>query len=358
MVKKYFFELIKVAVGKLTALSGVPTPNEWQEIFLFAKQQTLVGILFGAVEQLPAEQRPPRPMLLKWFAATEQIKLQNVKVCEDAVEICKRFQQDGFRSVVMKGQSIATYYPQPELRTSGDIDLWVEGGMKKVLAYLRTQDEVEDVSYHHAHYEAPVDTTVEVHYRPSYLYNPLFNRRMQSFFKQQGETVFANSVKLTDGSLLPAPTVEFNRYYILNHIYRHYFGEGIGLRQMLDYYYVLCKGGSAESMKRTYDMFVRTGMKRFVGATMWVMQEVFGMNECYMLCPPDEKAGKRLLNEILIAGNFGKYDLNFDRTNYHSLLPRLWNSLKRKSRFFFEYPAELIFDVPFRTWHYIWRKTM
>ena len=36
------------------------------------------------------------------------------------------------------------------------------------------------------------------------------------------------------------PTVEFNLIFQLTHIYAHLMNEGIGLRQLLDYYYVLC----------------------------------------------------------------------------------------------------------------------
>jgi hypothetical protein len=142
---------------------------------------------------------------------------------------------------------------------------------------------------------------------------------------------------------------------VLQHIYRHYFGEGIGLRQLLDYYYVLLKGGTEESKQRTLNLFERTGMTKFVGATMWVLQQVFGMEDQYLLCAPHEKAGKQLIDEVMLAGNFGKYDTRIDKKNHHKLLPRVYNYIKRNIRFVTGYPKEILFEIPMRTYMYVWK---
>lgn len=355
IIHTYFFNLIKVAVDNKEKLSGIPTPEEWKNIYLLAKQHTLVGILFSAIEKLPKEQRPPRPILLKWFAATEIIQEKNLQVNADAAKMCEVIRKDGLRCVVLKGQGIATYYPDPSLRQCGDIDLWIEGGSKKVINYLRTKSDVWDIFYTHAEYEAPVPTKVEVHHHPTYLYNPIYLKRLNQYFEAQDD-LFENFVELPNGyGKLFVPTVEFNRYYILQHIYRHYFGEGIGLRQLLDYYYVILKGGSEESKKRTMELFKQTGMSKFAGAAMWVLQQVFGMDDKYLLCAPHEKAGRQLLDEIMLAGNFGKYDTRIDRSNRNKLLPRVFNYIKRNIRFVTGYPKEILFEIPMRTYMYIWK---
>lgn len=355
IIQTYFFDLIKVAIGNKKSLSGNPTPNEWKEIYILAKKQTLIGILFGALDKLPIEQRPPKTLLMQWFAATEAIQENNSQVNADAVKMCKIIREYGLRCVVLKGQGIATYYPEPSLRQCGDIDLWIEGGAKKVIEYIRSNGKIKSVTYIHIDYKAPVSTEVEVHYRPTFLYNPIYHKRLSQYFNEQNE-LFENSVELPDGSgKIYVPTLEFNRYYVLQHIYRHYFGEGIGLRQLLDYYYVLLKGGTEESKQRTINLFKRTGMFKFVGATMWVLQQVFGMDDQYLLCTPHEKAGKQLLDEILLSGNFGKYDTRIDRKNHHKLLPRVYNYIKRNIRFVTGYPKEILFEIPMRTYMYVWK---
>jgi len=354
-IKTYFFDLIKVAIERKDRLSGIPTPEEWKEIYILAKQQTIVGILFSALEKLPKEQCPPRPLLLKWFAATEVIRESNTQVNADAVKMCELIRKDGLRCLILKGQGIATYYPDPSLRTCGDIDLWVEGGAKKVINYLYSKGQIKSVTYMHADYKAPVETEVEIHYQPTFLYNPFYLSRLNQYLKEQNN-LFDNCIELPDGNgKIFIPTIEFNRYYILQHIYRHYFGEGIGLRQLLDYYYVLLKNGTKESKQRTMELFKKTGMKRFVGAAMWVLQQVFDMEDKYLLCAPHEKAGKQLLDEIMITGNFGKYDTRIDKSNNNRLLPRVFNYIKRNIRFVTGYPKEILFEIPMRTYMYVWK---
>ena len=347
--------MIKVAVERKDCLSGIPTANEWKDIYKLAKQQTLVGMLFSALERLPKEQRPPRALIIQWYATAEVIQEQNRQVNADAVKICNSVRNDGMRCMVLKGQGIATYYPKPSLRQCGDIDLWIEGGSKKVIDYLRTKSEVRNIFYTHAEYDAPVGTEVEVHHHPTYLYNPIYLNRLNKYFSEQKE-MFDNRIELGDGSgEIFVPTVEFNRYYVLQHIYRHYFGEGIGLRQLMDYYYVLLQGGTTESKERTLKLFERTGMKKFAGGAMWVMQNVFGMEDKYLLCEPNAKAGKQLLDEVMIAGNFGQYDNRIDRSNHHKLVPRVWNYMKRNIKFLTEYPTEILFEIPMRTYMYLWK---
>lgn len=354
-IRTYFFDLIKVATGYKTSLSGVPTAEEWKDIYSLTRQQTLLGVLFSAVEKLPVEQRPPRPLLLQWFGMVENIRAKNRQVNKDAVEMCDIVRKDGMRCVILKGQGIATYYPDPSIRQCGDIDLWIEGGVKKVVGYLKTRSEVRNPFYTHVEFDAPVRTEVEVHHHPTYFYNPISLYRANRYFESQDE-MFDHKVELPDDSgCIYAPTLEFNRFYILQHIFRHYFGEGIGLRQLLDYYYVLLKGGTEESKLRTIRLFKQTGMWKFVGATMWVMQEVFGMEDQYLLCAPNEKAGKQLLAEVMIAGNFGKFDDRINRNNYNKLFPRMWGYIKRNMRYLKDYPQEILFEIPMRTYMYIWK---
>lgn len=352
-IENIFFDLIKIATASSNQLSGIPSDIEWNEIYKLAKQHTLLGVLFSAIEKLPKEQRPPRPLLLQWFGITETIKAKNKQVNTDAVKICEEVRRDGLKCVVLKGQGIAMYYPNPSLRQCGDIDLWIGGGLKKVKSYLRTKGDIKGIIYTHIECDASVSTEVEFHHCPSYFYNPLYLYRMKKYFAEQS---FENTIELCDNAgKINVPTLEFNRYYILLHIYRHYFTEGIGLRQMLDYYYVLLQGGTEESKRHTMSMFAKTGMTGFVGATMWVLQKVFGLKEEYLLCATDEKRGKQLLNEILIAGNFGKYDNRINKNRQNGLLLRAWNSFKRKIKFIIFYPQEILFDIPMRTYMYIWR---
>ncbi len=371
MLRTYFFELISISLGHRGMLSDVPTAAEWEALLAMAKEQTLVGILYGAIERLPKEQLPPKKVLFHWYKIVGELKAENLRMNREAVDLCHFLKEEGFDCAVMKGQAIAQYYPNPLARTCGDIDVWVvPKGLEKekgkwipksreyIYKYMRVRGKIEGMNYQHVHLHHFEKTSVELHITPLSLYNFTYNCRLQRFFEQEAAAQFSNNIEIPNGEgEIPALTLEFNRFFILLHIYSHFLGEGIGLRQLMDYYYVLKQGGSRESKERTLEIFQKVGMMRFVAATMWLLQEVFGLEDEYLLCSPNQKEGEFLLKEVLLSGNFGKYDSRFDRSRYNELIPRLWNSLKRKARLVFRYPHEILFDLPFRTWLYFWRMT-
>ncbi len=370
---KIFFELLRIALVALPRrsskcveeglsasdmrLSVTPTIEQWNTLYKMALEQTLVGVLFPALELLPAEQRPPKGVLLQWYMMTERTIMQNRLLNKRAVETVEYFRNEGFGCCVLKGQGIATLYPNPLLRTSGDIDLWLGGGRKKIYEYARSRLGLQGLTYQHIHYPLHEDAEVEVHTTPGFLYAPLTNRRLQRYFETCAKVQFDNQVILPEETgVISVPTHEFNRIYILLHIYMHLFGEGIGMRQVLDYYYVLRQSVNEGSRQRTIAMLRQLRMLRFARAMMWIQQEVFALEKEHLIVEPDEKEGRFLLSEIMQAGNFGKYDQRIDRRNHHKLLPRLWNSLLRGWKFFVHYPHEMAWNVPFRAWQYVWSR--
>ena len=95
---------------------------------------------------------------------------------------------------------------------------------------------------------------------------------------------------------------------------------------------------------------------------MYVMREVFAMPEERMLCRPDEKRGRKLLEEIMIGGNFGKFDerYNWAETTSGSMDYRgasyAMARLRHNFQFLKDYPSEVLWEPIFRVYHWVWRK--
>lgn len=351
-----FYKLLRIAFGKEAHFSSPLTVEEWVGVFAMAQQQTLLGVLFAGIERLPAEQRPPRQLLLQWYAMAERIKQTNKLLNQRAVETEKYFANEGFACCILKGQGVAAYYPNPLLRTSGDIDIWLSGGRKHIHAFARSRVGLRGVTYHHIHYPLYKDVEVEVHTTPGSLSSPWINRRLQRYLKETADANRFSRIALPEGAgEITVPEVEFNLVYLLLHMYKHLTGEGIGLRQMMDYYYALQQPIGAGVRERVVKRLREFKMLRFARATMYVMREVFRLDEALLLVDPDEKAGRFLLDEIMQAGNFGKYDARLKRKRNETAWFRLVRSLKRNIRFLRYYPNEILWDPIFRTWQYFWR---
>ena len=389
-----FFELLQIAIGNRKELSRTPTAEEWRELFVLAQRQTLVGIAFRGVELLSEAQRPPKSLLMQWYMAAERIKAMNADLDRKALAVANKFLSEGFPGVVLKGQGIAQLYrvgqiensrfkiedchPEgnaqenendnenqgvgefsifnsqfsiKEYRTPGDIDIWLHGERKDILRYVHRHVPDCKPVYHHVDFPVVEGLDIEVHFTPSWMNSPFTNRRLQQWFRS-----FNFQFSIFNYKEIPSPSIAFNRVYILIHIYRHLFHEGIGLRQLLDYYFVLCQGFTEEERTETMHTLRSLRMGRFASAVMWVLQEVYGMDERYLLTVPNEKEGRFLLNEIMLAGNFGQYDERLQHERGESALHWGLRKVRRNFRFVRSYPSEVLWSPLFKLWHWAWRR--
>lgn len=191
-----------------------------------------------------------------------------------------------------------------------------------------------------------------MHYRPSFLLCFWHNRRLQKYYERVKEKQFSHRVKLGEQGEVVIPTAEFNLIFQLTHIYAHLMNEGIGLRQLLDYYFVLLHA-DIKDLAELQRNLKRFGLWKFAGAIMYIMQEVFDLPVSRLIVPSNEKYGIFVLNEVLEAGNFGKYDERnrFGKSQLGHNLQRVYRDI-RLVRYF---PVEALSEPLFRTWHFFWR---
>lgn len=348
------FKLIQVSIGRIESLDHIPTQKQWRILFDIAQQQALTGLLFDGIERLHTKNVIcPKDILFQWMAVTLQLEERNKLLNKRSKEIYDLFSDKGFRNCILKGQGAAHLYPHPMRRQSGDIDIWIEGDRKQIILFLHNSKyDVEKIIVHHADTKIFPDVSTEIHFMPIWLYNPIHNWRLQSFFNKMSDEQF----KHYDEEIgFCYPTLLFNAVYSLTHIFHHLMDEGIGLRQVIDYYYILLNLPS-DSKEIANTVLKSIGMYDFAGAIMYVLKEVCGMDATYMLCKPREKLGAFVLNEIMIAGNFGMYDNRYERKEKESLLQLNERKLKRAIRFVYYFPSEVLFIPLWKCWHRGWRK--
>ena len=238
--QKIFFDFLRFCIGSAKEIPGSLKEADWKELYAIVQKQALLGVLFHGIRQLPKELAPEQKLLMQWMVMAEQIRKQNIKLFQDSVKVCQNFENEGFANCILKGQGNALLYPNPYMRTPGDIDIYLSGGRRKIMKYVDQVCPNQVMRYHHVDFPV-MKTAIEVHFTPSYMFCPIHNRRMQKWFKEVMGEQCNHRVSLPDGyGEIHVPQVSFNVIYILSHLYRHIFTEGIGLRQLLDYYYVVC----------------------------------------------------------------------------------------------------------------------
>ena len=351
--QKIFFDFLRFCIGSAKEVPVSLKEADWKELYCIAQKQCLVGVLFDGVKKLPAEHvEMKKELLLRWMAESQILKKVNVRLNDAAIQVSEWFGKKGFRTCILKGQGNALMYPNPYSRTPGDIDIWVEGGDERVISFVRSISPHEKACYHHIEFPSYNGVEVEVHYRPSFLQCFWHNRRLQKYYEMVKEEQFSHRMKLGEQGEIAIPTAEFNLIFQLTHIYAHLMNEGIGLRKLLDYYFVLLHA-DIKNLAELQRILKHFGLWKFAGAIMYIMQEVFGMPASRLIVPSNEKYGIFVLNEVLEAGNFGKYDERnrFGKSQLGHNLQRVYRDIRLVKYF----PMEALSEPLFRTWHFFWR---
>ncbi len=342
-----------------TALRGF----DWEAFYRFANEQTLAGIVFDGVQRLPKGVAPPLPLLMKWLGVSEGLKRRNLILDKATAYVYRKVTEAGYACCILKGQGNAVLYPNPAARTPGDVDVWVKASRTEIRALAATlsafNGRVGEESLNHI--ELTVNgVAVELHTTPAILSSPLHNRRMQKWLQTCAAEQCMNMVPLASEGVGPVavPTAAFNAVYQLFHLYHHYFFEGVGLRQVIDYALVLSSLSTADAdrtlLRRQLQRF---GLWSFARAMMYVLGEVLALPAAQMIAPPDERRGRMLLDDILAGGNFGHH-------HRQSHLPGAAGGavrhnvvrLLRDVRLLRYYPVEALSEPFFRLGHWVWRR--
>lgn len=346
-------ELLQMSLGVRNSLSHVPTDAEWMRVFRFAKEQAVVGVMFSGVERLPKECLPPKSLLLKWIGLVECIRKQNI-VVDGAVE---KLLDSGFpdcHKVLLKGQAVSRYYPRPELRQSGDIDIWcVRRGMtmkdsrrfmaREALALVPDAG----IQPHHTDWLEVDGVHVELHFTPTTVYNLIDNVAVQTYFER--------NLQRCVGHRLP---VDVDFVFQLMHIRRHLISEGVGLRQVIDLYMTLkALARDSEALRHIDKRLLKSlGVKSFAEAMMWVLSQIDSSVSAEIVgVRADERRGRFVLDEVLDCGNFGWYRSNKIATG-KSRLSHLSYFVRLAWRCVRYFPSESLWNPVFRIYISFWRR--
>ncbi len=372
MKTELFYELVRVALGNQKCLSKTPTEEEWGLLFAMAEKQAVDGITYEALTVLAKQgQRPPEDILLDWFSYAEQVKEQNRIVNRRCEEVTELFAKAGFKTCILKGQGNGLMYggrclkddgrckmydgrgKEDEqlgmLRVPGDIDIWVDGSRKEIRDFVVAR--CPDAQDGDMHIQFPIfdDVPVEVHYKPRYSPVPKYNKRLQRWFGEQAEEQFSHVVSLPGSTVMNVcvPTVSFNVVHQMSHMMGHLFVEGIGLRQLVDYYFLLRYmvedgRGMKEDVAETFEYL---GMLKFARGVMWIEKELLGLDGRYLIAEPSEKIGRLIQKEIEEGGNFGHYDERYNMIREKGLLARGLVDIYRLVCLMHYFPADTFWKI-------------
>ena len=281
-MEKLFYELIRVSTGQLDCLSRGPEPEEWQELYEMAHEQHLTGVCFHGVQVLfDFGLRVPHELIIDWMSESEAIAEQNEKLNQRCVEVQKLLSDSGFKSSVLAGQGIAHDYGETlqSLRQPDGIDLYIDGDHEQSKVFLMAWNEAD----------------VRLHDMIGFGKNPFRNKHLRPWFEKNRRALFVK-----DGDLI-RPSVSMSLMYSLITLYWRFIYEGVTLRELMDCFFALKRvAGYDKAAAINYEKALKgLGLLHFSQGVMWVMQEVFGLEEKAQIVKPMESNGSFILQEVM-----------------------------------------------------------
>ena len=354
--QQIFFDFLRFCIGATSEIPESLKGADWKAQYVIAKKQALIGVVFDGIQRLPKEMALDTALLMQWMGNSMTIQKRNAAMYQASFEVFSEIRKAGYRCCILKGQGNAVGYPNPYSRMPGDIDVWVLADRKELrqlaLGLADTPEDVEREIVQHIELKRK-GVVVELHPTPMMFNNPVLNHRMQRWFKRNADLQCSHLVDLPDGiGQIAVPTAAFNAVYQLSHLQHHFFYEGVGMRQVIDYLFniEMLKDGKMEILQRDLKLL---GLWTFARAVMWVLHETLGLPKSMMIAPMDEKRGMLLLNEILEGGNFGQHG---KRQHYaQGTLGHNIQRILRDLQLVRYYPAEALAEPFFRVWHFFWR---
>lgn len=306
--------------------------NDWGAVMKLANMQAVNGLVWDV---MVTNQKIKASIPEQAVAAMRDIPKNNLsmhtKLNNALILVVTTLREHGIEPVLLKGQGLAKYYPVPELRQCGDIDLYVGldnyekayDVLKPIVSDIDEKDRIWDED---KHYHASIGTVlIEVHRYAEVLIDKSRNQMYQSYAE---DGLRRNLVALDFGGIsVNTPADDFNVYFVFKHMWHHCVTSGVGLRQLCDMAVFL----NVHNVDKEYLGRILDDMKDL---KPW---QTFGCLIVDYLGLSREKfpfynrhkhwKGKRLLKLILDEGNFGNYS-SYHRVRRDNYLCEKWLSLK------------------------------
>ena len=328
--------------------AGIST-IDWQELLAFAKKQTIIGIYWQGIQKLgDVVNKPTEDEVMDWMGEYTKIVRRNVKTSDAVGKLAKLMHDNGISFFVFKGQTVASYYPHPEMRTSGDVDFYVfKKDWDRAKSLLEKEVMITD-DHSGQHLEFTKDgVPFEMHYHTAVFASGskqrYWDELIDSYFEEVLDHIVINGVEVPT---LP-PTL--NAIYLFVHIYHHFLKEGIALRQFIDWMMFFEAKHEEIVVSELTAKLERLGLLRAFKAFGAVLTEVLGIDVKffpYPLTDNDKKYVDRIMAIVLRYGNFGKYGRKERQGGWKHSMETGVRSIRHIKQFFWLSPAENLLWIP------------
>lgn len=292
MIGLQLVQLLRISIsGKSETLSS---NIDWKEMMHYSSEQGVLGVAFGAIEHLPEENRPHVDFIMDWM---RQITfLENInKINKNFIaRLSSLLQKHNIQMLLMKGYGLSLYWPKPDARPIGDIDIYTFGKWKETDSILSKELGIKaDTSYHKHSVLQYRDKIIENHYNFLNIHAHHSTAEIEAILHEELNAYLDKEIPN-----LYYPSTRFNTLYILRHSAEHFASTSMNLRLVLDWaFFVQNNDIDWEWILQTLD---RVGMKPYFATINAICTRYLGFSSSlFPELPVDDILVERTLNDIL-----------------------------------------------------------
>lgn len=281
--------------------------NETERLFALADVQAVSGLVADAL--IRNDVRMPQQWVFETVGLLEQIKQQNSIINEGAVKLHRLMSEAGIGYAIVKGQVVASYYPDPLLRQSGDIDYYCNAkNFPLSQNTIKRNWEIEperEKSELHVHFDYQ-----EVIYEGHFSLVNLYGKKRNKYWQQLLDSDGGATVDI-EGKPIKTLSPTLHTLYVFIHLYAHLLALGVGLRQFCDLAVLLhyCKEQIDIDAFRKY--LASLGLEQAYKACGSILVDYLGLpmeDLGYSLSDEDRKYGQKIMHVVMYRGNMGHFN--------------------------------------------------
>ena len=237
-MEKELFEILRSELWGTGLSFSQLTHSEFEELMALAGEQTVTGLVGDCL--IKNNIKLEREDALSLFAKMKAIEKTNNRVNENLVSFVNFMERKGVDYIIVKGQVAGALYPNPDVRMSGDVDLYFVGDNYEKIKGLVEQRLGKQLSKlsDGKHVEFEVNSVVfELHEKLS----RLATRKHQDYWDQMIDNAILEGTDTVTiaGKEIKTLSATYNALYIFVHLFYHMTASGVGLRQLCDWAMVL-----------------------------------------------------------------------------------------------------------------------
>ena len=310
------------------------SPEVWQRVYKLACKQTVEGIVYDGILQLPEHYFPPKQLLLNWVVTVDSIEKKNKRMNKAIAELSDFFTKNGITAFLMKGQGIAACYHNPLHRVCGDIDLSFPDKKDFTQAcrlIMENSIEIEKQAGFSVCYTWK-DVLIELHQFFLDISNPFLSNYLCRL--QQQEKVHSIYLEV-DGRKVLLPSPVLTHVSVNTHILRHLLSFGISIRQLCDSARVCCMYHNSKELHSLKEIYGKSGIYRWIQLLNNLLVNYLGMPSTYLPFPlMSQRKADMMMKDILQSGSFGYFGGPFSKETDEPQLHRKRVWLHLSVRFF------------------------